>query len=176
MPFTIGGRIWSAGKKGDGNLQGGRADIAVSFITIGNAASRPVIRRGLFPKRGNKYLITKLIPFLCFLPLPLPAPLSSSLSLSTSPSAFVSIVFECLSSALKCSQHLDYWTLQHFAIVVETNINAVGHDVIIVDKKALAWRREIITAAAMILIYTYIEIMLMKTLIKKKKKQGKTLR
>lgn len=64
-------------------------------------------------------------------------------------------MFERLSSALKCSQHLDYWTLEgkQFAIVVETNINAVHRDIIIADKNALAWRREIITIAAMVLIY-----------------------
>lgn len=34
--------------------------------------------------------------------------------------------------------------LKQFAIVVETNINAAGRDIIIIDKNALAWRRETI--------------------------------
>lgn len=53
------------------------------------------------------------------------------------------------SSALPTSGLLD--AAEHFAIVVETNINAVGCDIIIVDKDK-PWRNEV-TTAAMILTH-----------------------
>lgn len=47
-------------------------DITVFFITIGNADLIRYSPRIALLKRSNKYLITKLVPFLCF---PSPPPL-----------------------------------------------------------------------------------------------------